>query len=288
MESAQTITVMHQVAALVGYLAGSIPFGLILTKLAGHGDVRAIGSGNIGATNVLRTGNKALALATLILDGGKGAEGDGERDAILDAIDEVHRILTPAQRRALVKYLLFREEESRREGDTDDATINTDIFEPTDGQDDTDAAEEDVVEEAALLVRLGPLELVRARHRRVARLGADTSIAVGLERIADGLDAGDNLGVAGLGLRDGAREDGDAGIVVRAAQRHVVGHRHVGVAVRVEVFDMLGRRVRVLHDSPISESLRLTFDASTLSPGLYIVRAAGSTLQATRRAVLTQ
>lgn len=73
METAQTITVMHQVAALAGYLAGSIPFGLILTRFAGYGDVRAIGSGNIGATNVLRTGNKVLAFATLILDGGKGA-----------------------------------------------------------------------------------------------------------------------------------------------------------------------------------------------------------------------
>ena len=60
-------------AALVGYLIGSIPFGLVLTKMAGLGDVRNIGSGNIGATNVLRTGNKGLALATLLLDGGKGA-----------------------------------------------------------------------------------------------------------------------------------------------------------------------------------------------------------------------
>lgn len=56
-----------------GYLLGSIPFGLVLTRLAGYGDVRKIGSGNIGATNVLRTGNKLLALATLLLDGGKGA-----------------------------------------------------------------------------------------------------------------------------------------------------------------------------------------------------------------------
>jgi glycerol-3-phosphate acyltransferase PlsY len=55
-----------------GYLLGSIPFGLILTRLGGFGDIRQIGSGNIGATNVLRTGNKALALATLLLDGGKG------------------------------------------------------------------------------------------------------------------------------------------------------------------------------------------------------------------------
>ena len=61
------------IVAAAGYLLGSIPFGLILTKLAGLGDVRNIGSGNIGATNVLRTGNKGLALATLILDGGKGA-----------------------------------------------------------------------------------------------------------------------------------------------------------------------------------------------------------------------
>ena len=58
---------------LASYLLGSIPFGLILTRLAGLGDIRRIGSGNIGATNVLRTGNKALAAATLILDGAKGA-----------------------------------------------------------------------------------------------------------------------------------------------------------------------------------------------------------------------
>ncbi|MEE3025660.1 MAG: glycerol-3-phosphate acyltransferase, partial [Pseudomonadota bacterium] len=55
------------------YLAGSIPFGLLFTRLAGKGDIRAIGSGNIGATNVLRTGSKPLALLTLIFDGGKGA-----------------------------------------------------------------------------------------------------------------------------------------------------------------------------------------------------------------------
>jgi glycerol-3-phosphate acyltransferase PlsY len=61
-------------AALIGgYLLGSIPFGLVLTRAAGLGDIRKIGSGNIGATNVLRTGNKPLALATLLLDGGKGA-----------------------------------------------------------------------------------------------------------------------------------------------------------------------------------------------------------------------
>ncbi len=56
-----------------GYLLGSIPFGLLLTRLAGLGDIRAIGSGNIGATNVLRSGRKDLAAATLLLDGAKGA-----------------------------------------------------------------------------------------------------------------------------------------------------------------------------------------------------------------------
>ena len=60
-------------SALFGYLLGSIPFGLILTRLAGLGDIRRIGSGNIGATNVLRTGNKALAAATLLLNGAKVA-----------------------------------------------------------------------------------------------------------------------------------------------------------------------------------------------------------------------
>ncbi len=61
------------IAGVLGYLLGSIPFGLLLTKAAGLGDIRGMGSGNIGATNVLRTGNKWLALATLILDAGKGA-----------------------------------------------------------------------------------------------------------------------------------------------------------------------------------------------------------------------
>jgi glycerol-3-phosphate acyltransferase PlsY len=60
-------------AGLLGYLLGSVPYGLLLTRAAGLGDIRAIGSGNIGATNVLRTGNKALAAATLALDAGKGA-----------------------------------------------------------------------------------------------------------------------------------------------------------------------------------------------------------------------
>jgi acyl phosphate:glycerol-3-phosphate acyltransferase len=60
------------VAIVIGYLLGSIPFGLILTKLAGTPDLRSIGSGNIGATNVLRTGRKGLAAATLLLDALKG------------------------------------------------------------------------------------------------------------------------------------------------------------------------------------------------------------------------
>ena len=57
---------------LLGYLLGSIPFGLLLTKAAGLGDIRKVGSGNIGATNVLRTGRKGLAAATLVLDMAKG------------------------------------------------------------------------------------------------------------------------------------------------------------------------------------------------------------------------
>lgn len=65
---------MEQIlAALLGYFVGSIPFGLILTRAAGLGDVRQIGSGSIGATNVLRTGNKGLAAATVLLDAAKGA-----------------------------------------------------------------------------------------------------------------------------------------------------------------------------------------------------------------------
>src|SRR5688572_19849929 len=60
-------------AKLMGYLIGSIPFGVIVMRLAGQGDPRSIGSGNIGATNVLRTGRKDLALVTLLGDGGKGA-----------------------------------------------------------------------------------------------------------------------------------------------------------------------------------------------------------------------
>jgi acyl phosphate:glycerol-3-phosphate acyltransferase len=73
---AQTVDVLWEMPALalaVGYLLGSIPFGLILTRFSGAGDIRAIGSGNIGATNVLRTGRKGLAAATLLLDALKGA-----------------------------------------------------------------------------------------------------------------------------------------------------------------------------------------------------------------------
>ncbi|WP_332818367.1 glycerol-3-phosphate 1-O-acyltransferase PlsY [Sphingopyxis sp.] len=65
------MTIFLLIAA--GYLLGSIPFGIILTRLFGAGDLRQIGSGNIGATNVLRTGRKGLAATTLILDGAKGA-----------------------------------------------------------------------------------------------------------------------------------------------------------------------------------------------------------------------
>jgi glycerol-3-phosphate acyltransferase PlsY len=80
----------HLSFALAAYLIGSIPFGLVLTRALGYGDIRAIGSGNIGATNVLRTGNKKLALATLMLDAAKGAVAvliarhfAGEGDALI-------------------------------------------------------------------------------------------------------------------------------------------------------------------------------------------------------------
>ena len=65
------------VAAVIGYLLGSIPFGLVLSRAAGLGDIRQIGSGNIGATNVLRTGSKGLAALTLLLDLGKGCAAVG-------------------------------------------------------------------------------------------------------------------------------------------------------------------------------------------------------------------
>ncbi len=73
-------------AVLLGYLLGSIPFGLLLTRAAGLGDIRAIGSGNIGATNVLRTGNKLLAAATLILDALKGTAAVLIASMLADAI----------------------------------------------------------------------------------------------------------------------------------------------------------------------------------------------------------
>ena len=70
---AETIWMLPATALLLGYLLGSIPFGVILTRLGGAGDLRQVGSGNIGATNVLRTGRKGLAAATLLLDLAKGA-----------------------------------------------------------------------------------------------------------------------------------------------------------------------------------------------------------------------
>ncbi len=70
---ADTTQITFHAAAVGGYLLGSVPFGLVLTWVAGYGDLRQMGSGNIGATNVLRCANKPLALLTLILDSGKGA-----------------------------------------------------------------------------------------------------------------------------------------------------------------------------------------------------------------------
>ena len=64
---------MPVLIVIAAYLLGAVPFGLVITRAAGLGDIRTIGSGNIGATNVLRTGRKDLALATLLLDSGKGA-----------------------------------------------------------------------------------------------------------------------------------------------------------------------------------------------------------------------
>ena len=76
-------------ALLLGYLLGSIPFGVLLTRAAGAGDLRTIGSGNIGATNVLRTGRKGLAALTLILDGAKGAIAVLLVRALLPGLEEL-------------------------------------------------------------------------------------------------------------------------------------------------------------------------------------------------------
>ncbi len=75
---------MAILVCLFGYLLGSIPFGLLLTRIAGLGDIRGIGSGNIGATNVLRTGRRELAAATLLLDGIKGAAAVLIADLLVD------------------------------------------------------------------------------------------------------------------------------------------------------------------------------------------------------------
>jgi glycerol-3-phosphate acyltransferase PlsY len=72
MDFADTSPVALILSLIIGYLSGSVPYGLLLTQMAGLGDVRQIGSGNIGATNVLRTGNKGLAALTLLLDALKG------------------------------------------------------------------------------------------------------------------------------------------------------------------------------------------------------------------------
>lgn len=79
-----TAGLFYGISAFFGYLVGSVPFGLILTKAAGYGDIRKIGSGNIGATNVLRTGNKWLALLTVICDAMKA----GFAAAIAGAVAE--------------------------------------------------------------------------------------------------------------------------------------------------------------------------------------------------------
>lgn len=73
MPAIESTTLVLMVWALVGYLLGSVPFGILITRAMGLGDLRKVGSGNIGATNVLRTGNRGAAALTLILDGGKGA-----------------------------------------------------------------------------------------------------------------------------------------------------------------------------------------------------------------------
>jgi len=81
---------IHALAGLGGYLLGAVPFGIVIARLFGLGDLRQIGSGNIGATNVLRTGNKFAAALTLILDSGKGAIAVGVTYALTD---EPHAML---------------------------------------------------------------------------------------------------------------------------------------------------------------------------------------------------
>ena len=91
----ESISQTYVLTAIIAYLAGSIPFGLILVNITGAGNLREIGSGNIGATNVLRTGHKNIAIATLILDCGKGgvtvivAQGHGLDLAVIAGVCSV-------------------------------------------------------------------------------------------------------------------------------------------------------------------------------------------------------
>jgi glycerol-3-phosphate acyltransferase PlsY len=87
---------IYAVLVLGGYLLGSIPFGVLVTRLAGLGDIRQVGSGNIGATNVLRTGRKDLALITLIGDGAKGAAAVGLSWLLYGRSDAAHAPLYAA------------------------------------------------------------------------------------------------------------------------------------------------------------------------------------------------
>lgn len=80
---------IYALSALFGYIIGSIPFGLILTRMAGYGDIRKIGSGNIGATNVLRTGNKTLALLTVLCDAFKAGVAAYIAGKVVNSADSV-------------------------------------------------------------------------------------------------------------------------------------------------------------------------------------------------------
>jgi len=93
------------VVAALSYLLGSIPFGVLLTRAAGVGDVRNIGSGNIGATNVLRTGRKDLALLTLLLDGGKGAAAVIAVELLFTDLGSVDRLAAIAGGAAFLGHL---------------------------------------------------------------------------------------------------------------------------------------------------------------------------------------